>query len=84
RDLIDGVYSEKTGRDAERLGAASGAAVEELALSEKDLAREIKRLEKQMLDHARNLEFEQAARTRDQLALLKSRVFGAAGEGSAA
>ena len=87
RDLIDGVYSDKSGRDAARLGVGGGkgsAPVEELALSEKDLAREIKRLEKQMLDHARNLEFEQAARVRDQLALLKARVFGAAGEGSAA
>ena len=36
-------------------------------MSEKDLAREIKRLEKLMLEHARNLEFEQAARVRDQL-----------------
>ena len=85
RDLIDGVYSEKSGRDAERLGAATDRRpLEETALSEKDLAREIKRLEKQMLEHARNLEFEQAARVRDQLALLKARVFGAAGEGSAA
>ena len=86
RDLIDGVYSEKSGRDAERMGAAIGERrqIKETALSEKDLAREIKRLEKQMLEHARNLEFEQAARARDQLALLKARVFGAAGEGSAA
>jgi excinuclease ABC subunit B len=86
RDLIDGVYSEKSGRDAERLGAGvtAGKSVDEVAMSEKDLAREIKRLEKQMLEHARNLEFEQAARVRDQLAHLKSRIFGAAGEGSAA
>jgi len=47
-------------------------------MSEKDIAREIKRLEKQMLEHARNLEFEQAARVRDQLSLLKARAFGAA------
>jgi excinuclease ABC subunit B len=80
RDLIDGVYSDKKGRDAERLGvAASKPAIEEQAMSEKDLAKEIKRLEKQMLEHARNLEFEQAARTRDQLARLKTRVLGAAG-----
>jgi excinuclease ABC subunit B len=80
RDLIDGVYSEKSGRDAERLGvAAARHFVEEEAMSEKDLAKEIKRLEKQMLEHARNLEFEQAARARDQLARLKTRVFGAAG-----
>ena len=48
-------------------------------MGEKDLAREIKRLEKAMLDHARNLEFEQAAQTRDQLAALKQQVFGASG-----
>ncbi|MET4580302.1 excinuclease ABC subunit UvrB [Ottowia thiooxydans] len=83
RDLIDGVYSERNGRDAERLPTGPSAIKEE-ALSEKDLAKEIRRLEKLMMEHARNLEFEQAARTRDQLAKLKSRVFGAAGEGSAA
>jgi excinuclease ABC subunit B len=38
---------------------------------EKDIAKRIKRLEKQMLEHARNLEFEKAARVRDQLAVLK-------------
>jgi len=82
RDLIDGVYSEKAGREAERMRATAVAEPE--ALSEKDLARELRRLEKLMLEHARNLEFEQAARVRDQLAALKQRVLGAAGEGSAA
>ncbi len=79
RDLIDGVYSEKAGREAERLAQQALAQAEIEEMSEKDLAREIKRLEKQMLEHARNLEFEQAARVRDQLALLKARVLGAAG-----
>ena len=47
-------------------------------MSEKDVAREIKRLEKLMLEHARNLEFEQAARVRDQLAHgSRTRLFGA-------
>ena len=40
---------------------------------------EIKRLEKLMMEHARNLEFEKAARVRDQLAILKEQAFGAAG-----
>jgi len=44
-----------------------------------DLAREIKRLEKQMMEHAKNLEFEQAARVRDQLTRLKDKVLGAHG-----
>lgn len=75
KDLIDGVYSEKT-KDAER--AVQVAAIE--ALSEKDLGKRIKLLEKQMLEHARNLEFEKAARLRDQLATLREQAFGANGE----
>ena len=77
RDLIDGVYSEKSGRQAEQARELAAATREVAEMSEKDLAREIKRLEKQMLEHARNLEFEQAAQTRDQLARLRQRVLGA-------
>jgi excinuclease ABC subunit B len=76
RDLIDGVYSEKSAKDD--LKAANEAAAIE-ALSEKDLGKRIKLLEKQMLDHARNLEFEKAARVRDQLAHLREQAFGAPG-----
>lgn len=76
RDLIDGVYSEKTGKEMAKL-ELERAKVEDM--SEKDIAREIKRLEKQMLEHARNLEFEKAARVRDQLAQLREQAFGAAG-----
>ncbi|MFN4349344.1 MAG: excinuclease ABC subunit UvrB [Hylemonella sp.] len=78
RDLIDGVYSEKAGREAERLEQEAMARAQVEEMSEKDIAREIKRLEKLMLEHARNLEFELAARVRDQLGLLKARAFGAA------
>ncbi len=82
RDLIDGVYSDKgAGTDAQVLAAeVARARVEDM--SEKDVAREIKRLEKLMLEHARNLEFEQAARVRDQLQVLKQRAFGAPGTDS--
>ena len=79
KDLIDGVYSEKAGREIERLeqDALQRALVEDM--SEKDVSREIKRLEKLMLENARNLEFEKAARVRDQLHLLKQQAFGAPG-----
>ena len=76
RDLIDGVVSDKTAKD--ELKAAQAAAEVE-AMSEKDLGRRIKLLERQMLEHARNLEFEKAARVRDQLALLREQAFGAPG-----
>ena len=75
RELIDGAVSAKT--VAERR-ATESLVVEGLEeLSEKALSKEIARLEKQMHEHARNLEFEQAARARDALAQLKARVFGA-------
>jgi excinuclease ABC subunit B len=79
RDLIDGVYSEKAGKEAEKLerDALKKAQVE--AMSEKDISKEIKRLQKLMMDHAKNLEFEKAAQVRDQLAILKEQAFGASG-----
>ncbi|NKI97429.1 excinuclease ABC subunit UvrB [Rhizobacter sp. SG703] len=76
RELIDGVYSEKGAKD-DLKNAAETAEVE--AMSEKDLGKRIKQLEKQMLEHARNLEFEKAARVRDQLAHLREQAFGAPG-----
>ncbi|OGA21897.1 MAG: excinuclease ABC subunit B [Betaproteobacteria bacterium RIFCSPLOWO2_02_FULL_67_19] len=75
KDLIDGVY------DADEAAAEHRAAQDQAryeAMSERQIAREIRQLEKQMLDCARNLEFEKAAQARDRLAELKQRVFGVA------
>jgi excinuclease ABC subunit B len=77
KELIDGVYSEKSAKES--LNKAHDAAEIE-TMSEKDLGKRIKMLEKKMLEHARNLEFEKAARMRDQLALLREQAFGAAPE----
>jgi len=76
KELIDGVFDPQQAR--QELKAAERQAQYD-AMSEKSAAREIKRLEKLMLDHARNLEFEKAAQVRDQLAVLKEQVFGANG-----
>ncbi len=76
RDLIDGVYSEKAGKEAQEREIQK-AKIEDM--SERDVAKEIKRLEKLMMEHARNLEFENAARVRDQLAALREQAFGGAG-----
>jgi excinuclease ABC subunit B len=81
KDLIDGVYSEKSRGDDLK---AAQAAAEVEALSEKDLGKRIKQLERQMLEHAKNLEFEKAARVRDQLALLREQAFGGAGHDNVA
>jgi len=74
RDLIDGVYSEKSDKESMRLEIEQAKLQD---MSEKDVAKEVRRLEKQMMEHARNLEFEQAAATRDQLGRLRALTFGA-------
>ena len=74
RDMIEGA------RDFQDVQMELKAAQEQAryeSMSEKQLAREIKRLEKEMLDYARNLEFEKAAEARDRLAELRRSVFGA-------
>ncbi|MCO5100059.1 MAG: excinuclease ABC subunit UvrB [Burkholderiaceae bacterium] len=76
REMIDGVYDATQSRIDLRV-AEEQSKYE--ALGEKGLAREIRRLEKAMLQHARNLEFEKAAQVRDQLAALKQRFFGSDG-----
>ena len=68
RELIDGVVAPAAPLTPEEDQALA------LLSDEKALAREIKRLEKAMLDHARNLEFEQAAAARDALRKLKEKV----------
>ena len=75
KDIIDGVY--ESGTAHRELKAAQEQAGYE-AMSEKQLTREFKRLEKEMSDFARNLEFEKAAATRDQLFRIKAQLFGAA------
>jgi len=79
REMIDGVYDPS--QDRKELKAAE-ALVQYESLGEKGAARELKRLEKLMLEHARNLEFEKAAQVRDQLTRFKERVFGSAGNGN--
>jgi excinuclease ABC subunit B len=76
KDMIDGVFSPSEAK--EELAVAQESAKYE-SMSEKQIAKEIKRLEKAMLDHAKNLEFEKAAQVRDQLHVLKKQLFGAPG-----
>jgi excinuclease ABC subunit B len=72
RDLIDGVVDPRAASGAVSVVAEPSAHQR----SAKDVARELARLEKTMLEHARNLEFEKAAQLRDQLSRLKEEVFG--------
>ena len=75
KDIIDGVYdAEASSRELKAAQQQAGYA----AMNEKQLTREIKRLEKEMGEYARNLEFEKAAAARDELFRLKEKLFGAA------
>ncbi|BAL25163.1 excinuclease ABC subunit UvrB [Azoarcus sp. KH32C] len=79
KDIIDGVY----GSDEERSALhVADAPAEYFAFDEKTLAKRIKKLEKEMQEHARNLEFEKAAAVRDQLFRLRQQAFGADQHGS--
>ncbi len=80
KDIIDGVYDPQDAK-AELAEAKEQAHYQDM--SEKQLAREIKKLEKQMQEHARNLEFEKAAKVRDQLLHVKALVFGTDGASEA-
>lgn len=74
KDIIDGVY-DKDEALRERKVLQEQANYE--SLSEKQIAKELKRLEKAMHDAAKNLEFEKAADFRDQLKTLRTKFFGA-------
>jgi excinuclease ABC subunit B len=75
KDIIDGVYD---ARAANKELKAAQAEAGYGAMSEVDLSKEIRRLEKEMLERARNLEFEQAAGLRDRVRELKEKLFGVA------
>ncbi len=74
KDIIDGVYDKD---DAERERKAAQDQANYDVLSEKQLLKEMKRLEKVMHDSAKNLEFEKAADFRDKLKKLKEKFYGA-------
>jgi excinuclease ABC subunit B len=71
KDIIDGVYDMDEG-GRERKAAKEQANYE--SLSEKQINKEMRRIEKGMHDAAKNLEFEKAANFRDQLKTLRARM----------
>lgn len=73
RDIIDGVY--KSDSLENEFGLVDGQDYEKMG--PKELAREIKRLENEMFEYAKNLEFEKASEVRDKLASIRKQVFGA-------
>jgi excinuclease ABC subunit B len=81
KDIIEGVSLARAGRREPSLLLAAEECAQYESLPPEDFARLLNRLEKQMYNHARNLEFEQAAALRDRIQVIKDRKFGKAGEG---
>ena len=75
KDIIDGVYD--IDHERKQLKAAQAHAKYQ-AMPQKDLEKTLKGIEKEMLDAAKNLEFEKAAELRDRLYQLKEKLFGVA------
>ncbi|MBL8517822.1 MAG: excinuclease ABC subunit UvrB [Betaproteobacteria bacterium] len=75
KDLIDGVYNIDDKRaDKSKLKKAAQEAAQYELLGPDDLEKRIRKLEKDMLDAARNLEFERAAKLRDELKRLREQL----------
>ncbi len=73
-DIMEGAYA-ATGKNKRDRKAAENEAAYTLNAGQpiENIAKEIKRLEEKMYQHARNLEFEEAAQTRDQLSQLREK-----------
>ena len=79
KDIIDGVTANDSAwSDLPDRGAQDGGEEESFRMSPKELGRLLSRLEKEMYAHAKNLEFEQAARVRDRIARIRDGSFVAA------
>lgn len=72
KDLIDGVYDIRGATEHQKVAQIQARYA---TMDETQLAKEIQRLEKSMLEAAKNMEFEQAARYRDEIKNLKSKLF---------
>ncbi len=64
----------KGSQNLQHAAKVAEAAAEYKSLSPKQLAKKLKQLENQMYKHASNLEFEEAAKVRDEIKLLQAEV----------
>lgn len=74
QDIMEGAYAETTSNDRYLRVAEEQLSFEKM--SEAQLSDQIKQLTSQMFEHARNLEFEEAALIRDRLEALKQTMLG--------
>jgi excinuclease ABC subunit B len=75
-DIMEGAYAQSSAASARRYAKVAEEVIEYARQSPEHVMRRIAQLEKQMYDHARDLEFEQAARLRDEIADLRAQALG--------
>jgi len=74
RDVLEAGYGDKHSRKTVELQKVAEENAQYQAMTPKQLSRTIEQLEKQMYEHSRNLEFEEAAKVRDELERIKQLV----------
>ena len=72
-DILEGVYSNATKSQREYIRKVAEDEAEYSAISPAKMLREIKKLEKQMYQHAQDLEFEEAAALRDKIGRMREK-----------
>ena len=80
-DVMEGAYAStargKKGKKREAAAGVAEAAAQYKAMSPDQAVKKIKKLEEKMMNHARNLEFEEAGAVRDEIGLIRAKIFGA-------
>jgi excinuclease ABC subunit B len=75
-DIMEGAYASSPAASVKRYAQVAEETLEYAKLSPHDAEKKIELMEKQMHEHARNLEFEEAAKLRDEIQSLKEHVYG--------
>ncbi len=74
-DIMEGAYASSSAAAPRRFAKVAEETLEYADITPSEAEKKIELMEKQMLEHARNLEFEDAARLRDQIQSLREHVF---------
>ncbi len=75
-DIMEGAYAQSPAASARRYAKVAEEVIEYASHSPQKVMKKVKALEKRMYQHARDLEFEEAAKIRDEIAQLKGQVLG--------
>ncbi|MBA3732455.1 MAG: UvrB/UvrC motif-containing protein, partial [Gammaproteobacteria bacterium] len=77
-DIMEGAYAGSQAASPKRYAKVAENVLDYASRSPEHTAKRIRQLEQRMYEHARNLEFEQAASARDEIGRLKEKLLGAA------